>query len=340
MNAADGVPAKFRVAIGKLSRYLNSNENPDVLLLGSSLWLFPSTRCDDQMAGKATCYDEWWYNAYVNNYDKSLYFQKQLKDSKIDASVRNLAVSSSLVSDQNEILRTAIESGKHPKLIVCGLCPRDFIDAGVKEVMTPTRLLLDEFKADRTARPSVDLSVDGINQAKADVKHHFEKSLARARGVSDEYLRRAINHPESVEKIRLDTTYRPNTFRDLKTYKRIYGMKSREMLARQTEHLRKLTSFAKEHGVSVLLINMPLTSENTKNLDQSIYRDYVNAIQTVAKENHVAFLDLGSNSKFDNMKDFEDSCHLGISGGKKLFDAIVDKISQDPYLLTALSLKQ
>ncbi|MDZ4835564.1 MAG: hypothetical protein SGJ27_17455 [Candidatus Melainabacteria bacterium] len=338
LDAADGVPSQFRVAVSKISKFLDSKEEPDILLLGSSLWLLPSARCDDQMLGKPICYEDWYLSGFVNSYDKSLYFERRLKESGVNASVKNLAITSSLMSDNSDMFKTIMETGKRPKVIVCGLAPRDFIDATVKPGFTPTQLLLTEFKINQISNSPIDFSIDGLNYEKTKVVHHFEKIVARIRSISTDLIGDATNH-SATEGVRTAAIKRPNVFKDLKTYKHIYELKSKEMLVRQADYLRDLLSCAKTHDVAVVLINMPLTKENISMLDRDLYNDYVGTIRDAAREQNALFLDVGSESKYDSLEDFEDSCHLSAQGGKKLFKTVVTAIAAEPALVAKLSTK-
>lgn len=309
-------------------------------MLGSSLFLFPSARCDDQMQGKPLCYDVWYMKQFVNDYDKSLYFQKLLNEAGFNSSIKNLSISSSLMSDQSALFETLMESGKRPKMIVCGLAPRDFLDATVRQSITPTRLLLTEYHANKNHNFAFDFSIDGLDSVKTRIAHHIEKSLGRFRTMTTSWVNAIANRPETDQLVRMSTAPRPNGLKDLATYKRIYGLSSKEVLDTQAKHMRKLLLCAKQHGVKVVLINMPLTVENTSLLDAELYNSYVSTIRDAATENNMVFLDIGSNSTFDTKTDFEDSCHMSTQGGKKLFKTVVNAISQEPSLSETLTAKQ
>jgi hypothetical protein len=217
LDAADGVPNSFRHTISKLSRYLDSNENSDILMLGSSLFLFPSARCDDQLQGKPVCYDEWYMKKFVNDYDKSLYFEKLLNEAGFKSSIKNLSISSSLMSDQAALFKTLIETGKRPKMIVCGMAPRDFLDATVRQSITPTKLLLAEYQDNKNKSLAIDFSIGGLDSARISITHHIEKSLARFRSLSSNWLNIITNRPETAQLVRMNTTVRPKKLKDLET---------------------------------------------------------------------------------------------------------------------------
>lgn len=337
LDPTDGVPNGFKPYVSKLSRYLNSQEDPDILLLGSSLFLFPSARCDDRMLGKPLCYDEWYMKQFVNDYDKSLYLEKQFKEAGLNPSIKNLAISSSLLSDQSAFFKTLTEAGKHPKLIVCGLAPRDFLDGTVRQSITPTQLLLIEYRANHNDSFAIDFSLDGLDQARTNITHHIEKSLGRVKSIATRLLNSIANRSETSQLVRMNTAARPNIMKDLVTYKKIYASNAEVMLAGQTEHLRKLLDCATEHGVKVVLVNMPLTNENKSLIDSKVYDKYVSTIRDAAAAHKMVFVDIGSKSTFDSKTDFEDSCHLGVEGGQKLFKTIVAAISQEPTLVEALT---
>lgn len=307
------------------------------MMLGSSLFLFPSARCDDQMQGKPICYDDWYMDRFVMDYDKSLYFQKLLNEAGFKSSIKNLSISSSLMSDQNALFKTLMENGKHPKLIVCGVGPRDFVDASVEQSSTPTQRLLTEYKANKNQDFAIDFSISGLDAAKTRITRHIEKSLAKFKALSTDCLNVIAKRPEIDQAVRLNTAARANSLKDLKTYKRIYGSSTKESLDRQAPHIRELLASAKDHGIKVVLINMPLTKENIGILDKELYNSYVSTIKEAAKEYDTVFLDIGSQSTFRTDTDFEDSSHMSAEGGKKLFKTVVTTISQEPSLSKSLA---
>lgn len=130
--------------VSKLPEFINSLRNPDMIIVGSSLMLVPAVRCDDTVDHVRTRYDGWYYRNHIQEYNRSEYLQKSLSRALgQDIQIVNLGVVGSMMSDHYLIFKKTIDAGKTPKLVICGVAPRDFMDNCRAEVeQTPTYKVL------------------------------------------------------------------------------------------------------------------------------------------------------------------------------------------------------
>ncbi len=338
LNPADGVPPNYRSAVSKLSDYLGSSANPDIVILGSSLILHPSVRCDDRLAGLKDCFDDWYYYERFPEYSRSNYLEHLLGKAGVKASIANLGIASSIMSDHAGVFETIVKAGKHPKMAVCAIAPRDFLDnTMVPETDTPAQFYLREYQnTDGISLPK-GTSKDALTTWSESEEHHLKKFIARVRGWSTDLACQISGHPKLPARTRTKLGEPgENKLKDLGVYRRLYNPPNFKLLARQEAQLKKFLACAKENGIAVLLINMPLTKENLSTLDKKAHETYIATIYRAAKESGATLLDIGVTGKYPT-NDFEDCCHLNRIGGEKLFAEIVDRIVKDEHLMVALS---
>lgn len=339
LNAADGVTGTFRVLVTKLASFLPSKEQPQIVVLGSSLVLTPAVRCDDKLDGKAPCYERWYYDRYIPEYTRSTYFQKQLREQAgVNVDIKNLGVASSIMSDQYAIFKLMLEEKKHPDLLILGLAPRDFLDNTQQHHLdTPTRMFVREYDEAPLAVTGCD--PQSVKELSARIQHRIEKVFGRIRSACTELACSLSGHKSRVEYSNAVAYVgdRPNRLKDLQTYKKLYNPPNFQMLAQQSDYLKKLLLEAKQNKISVLIINMPLTRENIAALDPKAHSAYVESLDRLARAHGAYFLDIGSNDAEYSLSDFEDCCHLNALGGEKFYRELLSFICNKTEIVAGLS---
>ena len=338
LNAADGVTSTFRVLVTKLASFLPSGEQPEIVVMGSSLVLTPAVRCDDKMEGKTPCYERWYYDRYIPEYTHASYFQKQLNENaEVNVQIKNLGVASSIMSDQYAIFKLMLKEQKHPDLLILGLAPRDFLDnTQQRHLETPTRMFVREY--DEAPLVVQGFSTQSIKDLSTRVQHRIDKVFGLIRSTCTEIACNLSGHKSRVE---LNTSAyvgdRPNRLKDLETYRKLYNPPNFKMLAEQSEYLRKLLSEAKQNDITVLVINMPLTKENIATLDSQAHTAYVDSLKQVTQANGAYFLNIGSEDPAYSLSDFEDCCHLNAHGGETFYRELLSFIRNKPEIVAGLS---
>lgn len=323
LDAADGVASKYRVLVSKLSSFLKGPENPDIVFMGSSLVLMPAVRCDEKAEGKSPCYDSWFYARKVPEYGKADHFQRLLERRMgLGLTVGNLGVASSIMSDQQGLFEAMISHGKKPRLVILGIAPRDFMDNTQPKYMeTPTRSFLAELN-DNSLLPE-SLSVEGLTGAYTKVEHRFKKLFAYAKKNFVDVACNVSKHPPAAEySTGSAATERENKLADLESYKKLYNPPNLEMLKTQSGYLRDMLISAKQQGISVLVVDMPLTKENLAALDPDAYDEYRKAVTKMCSTYGGNYVNMRTLDTFA-LSDFEDCCHLNTKGGNKFFNDLV-----------------
>lgn len=331
LDAADGVSANYRRLVSKLSAYAASKEKPDVIFLGSSLVLIPAAHCDNYLHGRAAGPD--FYDSFIPEYTKAEYLEKLLaKQKRPNLQIKNLGVASSIASDQLSIFKMLCAEKKLPRLLILGLAPRDFLDNSQQAyTQTPTAQLIQEHE-DRSALPAR-LTAEELKASLERLSHRGQKVLARIRHASTNLLKELRGESSNPAEACLPP---PNWDRvsrlkkDLDTYRKLYNPPNFQMLKTQSSFLSELLQSAKDNGVAVLVVNMPLRKMNTELLDKNAYEAYLEQLARLSKENGCQFLDLGSNSGKFSDSDFEDSCHLNLEGAKKFYASLAERLESYP----------
>lgn len=348
--------------VSKLPPCLSSPENPEVLLLGSSLVLVPSVRCDDSFHNRKTRFDRWYYRNVIDEYTKADFFQNALsRSSSQNRKVLDLAVAASIMSDQHLILKKYLASGKTPELIVCGIAPRDFLDNLRQDPeKTPTYSILadltcvkDLLEQNRSKEAVSNFAFgyfSDVYKNRADYKTFLVGATSRITGhpvdlyqAMNETEKKTNDEPKGMDVVAeqkdagvLDNkkpVYVPfkNCLSDLKEYKRIYLPVNNKVFKLQLSYLEKFLALASEHNIPVVLVEMPLTKENLALLPDEIKNRYSKKVQQLATTYNAKVVTPADRLSFST-EDFEDSVHLNTQGGLKVFADVAEQIGQDREL--------
>lgn len=358
--------------VSKLPPCMSSHQNSEVLLLGSSLVLVPSVRCDDQFHGRKTRYDRWYYRNVIDEYVKADYFQDSLsKATNRDVKVLDLAVAASMMSDQYLILKKYLASGKKPQLIVCGIAPRDFLDNMRPDPeKTPTYSILADLtcindlldqKRSKEAICNFALGYfSDVYKNRSDYKTFLAGWAGRVTNHPIDFYTAVSQLPKAGEKkpaeeadgaamfntLKADAgvldnskpDYGPkqNKLNDLNEYKKIYLPVNAKLFKMQMSYLDKFLSLANENEIPVVLVKMPVTSENWSILPDEIKDRYKNKVAKLATKYNAKVVEPAENLTFE-LNDYEDSVHMNAGGGNKVFSFVAREIADDKQLATRWS---
>ena len=345
-DVTEFIPLEQNPLVSKLRNFLDKRSyDPQILMLGSSLILFPSTRTDEEMDSKPHRYDSWYVRHRISADTVPLYFSKQLED-RLNTKVQvcNLGVQGSIVSDQMLILRKALEWGKKPKIVILELAPRSFLDNMHKQIRnTPVFQVLGDFaevppilkdgKIDKEALLTAPGLVSYYYRVKADYRSLLCNIVASA-------LNRPMNSWEAQNNIRRrkpislvnpemewQASLKPLApkYSDLAMYETIYNPPDPDFFAAEQADCLTLLAQAKHAGISVIVVDMPISKPNRLLLDKQYQAKYRQFIKYLEEKQQVTVVHLSDEPTISE-DDFEDSAHLNASGGKKLFAALVSAI--------------
>lgn len=336
-------PFDINKLAGKVSKYLNATTSEDIVLMGSSLLVVPSVRCDEILNHRRPRYDIQYKRNELIAYDKADYLSDQLRQNGCPAKVINLGIIACMISDLRIIQRKLIESSKHPKLIVYCIAPRDFLDNFHSNIEdSPLYKLLQSNQSDSNVQIQrlIDFcplyshrreNCNGLTLLAAELLDR--PSNIYSASISNNSLRKPfldrLKALASNTKLNLLPKYDEplNTLQDLESYKQVYLPLNETTYTQQLKALKDLISDAKIHKLKILVVEMPLTTPNMSLLPNSFWIKYRRDISDICKEAQISYLDVSRNVEY-KLADFEDSCHLNSRGGGKFFNYLAKVICQ------------
>jgi hypothetical protein len=329
------------------SDFVNQPAVPDLVYIGSSLLLHPLTMLDAHHLKKPIDYAD---------YHRSAYTEDRIAD-KLGVKKPvcfNFAMPGGMISDDWIIAEAIIRSNRKPKVLVLGLCARDFMDCKVRcPGVTPTFKYLSKVIE---LEPVLDLALPNLPDRTDfligkiaylwDVKPAVQEFLGdQTRGIlnqtgitnggirfSKEQLENLLTADMSSELERGMMIEEPDKERPFSdnTHEYLQRYKSRhESLFRvEKQFFEKLLASAKANDVRVVVVNMPLTSLNVKLMPPGIYDEYLDTVRTLAAKYDCVFENFNDDTRFPSSL-FYDTVHMNSVGGQRLVDALVDAIYSD-----------
>lgn len=350
INTSGFVPLDRNSVAGKIPEFLRSTENPDILLIGTSLILAPAVRCDDALEGRRTRYDNWYEWNHLHSYTKSTYLTKLLRDNfGTTFSIKNLGHAGGMMADQDLIFKNILKAGKHPKLVICCTSTRDFLDNNHDPIeQTPVFKTLAniEYLPDLLKEP----------QKKAEIPNflvssfwHYYKVRVDYRTIASMMATQFTGHPLSLYRsnqdkaplpiakqkpdffifdIKPDYTPKPNTLGDIEYLRSAYIPPNYKLFNQEAAGLNNLLRLAHDNQIPFILINMPITKEHKNLLAQGLHQRYLNTLESSCRKYAIPFYNLDQDA-FYTHADFDDSSHLNRSGGEKFYARLVSILNQD-----------
>ena len=327
--------------------YLSKESTPDVVLFGSSQ--LGGLQAADANLLKTP-------QDYVLNHE-SITVEGQLKRHNIDADCFAIGMVGSMISDHYMISKVLFSSLNKPKLMVVTVSPRDFIDGCLPSVTATevftffspylnSSMIGDEFLCTPIEKMiwfatsglpirSLFRNGPGESETKELTLEKNEKPMQRL--TQDPLL---TTNTVSMSNIRrgqcIVLPNMPEFFVDnSRDYKKRYCNSRGPMYQRQLTCFSNLLANAKERGIKVLVVGMPLDASNSSLLPESFWSDYRNRLQSACTIHGASFMELSHDAGF-RRSDFVDGVHLSALGGWKLSSKIADAIAAAPHLVAAL----
>lgn len=341
----------------------SKTNNPDVVLMGSSLVMIPITLVEADHSNKqidsvknfrSTCLEDGLANS-------------SSQPRKTSVTVFNFALPGSMVSDQYMVASSLFKDKQKPKLLVIGLTLRDFIDSGVEcAASTPTYQFFKHYFEDQAQDDlsSVALQTSKMWQGITEkTQDWMDRNLyLSGKRLSAQYLNNAFWQKEisgvTGGKEKLDDNlviapskdmmdslfgdavepgqflFMPNAtapYQDnTREYKRRFKNYDPAKLAIQEKFLNKLLAHCREQNIEVMIVNMPLTPQNMALMPDGAYDKYLASTSRLVKSGGGRFVDL-NNGGF-GIENFKDTAHMNSAGGKKLVESISASIRSDRAL--------
>jgi hypothetical protein len=332
LDSADAVQPELRHYVAKVASFLSSNEQPEIVILGSSLMLYPATLCDLEMEGKKPVDNNWYAAIFMPEYQYAKYFEKLLNQQcHLNYNITNLAVASSLMSDHCQLLEAIVAAGKTPKLVICGVAPRDFIDNNQPDLnLTPVHKLLSDIRPELFQSGEPKGFAVALNSKWLQVR----RATSCLRSTINNCFCLLANRPtnDNASKMVKGVLHLPaSKDKDLAIYNKVYNPVSEKRFQQQSVYLERLLYDARAKHIAVLLVSMPITADNANLLPPPALERYTQTVKNTAAKYRVKFLDLQRSPDF-GAADFIDSCHLNATGGAKFYFQLVKAISDSGLL--------
>jgi hypothetical protein len=322
---------------------------PDVVLLGSSLLMHVLNSGDAE---------------YLKLPQNEVYHHKSFmledllrKRTGVKVNSFAFAIAGTMASDAYALSTTLFRQEHKPKVIIYSIAPRDFIDNTLASpASTETFRLMSQLGGVKDvnwrARSGLWEKVEYVLESSSSLYKHrnyfvhlqqrYAKPLLRIAGYknNDEVhtpfaLRRLsllemsedIGANERITLPGLLTHYTDNS----EEYRRRYQPFKQKEFMTQCMYLEKFLSFCDQQGIEVVMVNMPLTSDNLKLLSPGAYDLYKRTVSALSLQYHSQFIDMQDTTRFDKSL-YCDTAHMTGAGGVKFFKTLADRLTDGSRL--------
>lgn len=316
-----------------VNEFNNLPQKPTVVLLGSSLVMFPFWSMDK-------AYDP-IHVSDIFHHHKSIVFENDIRSAGgfSDPRVFSFAIFGQMVSDAYIYVNEFLSKDKAPQFLIYGIAPRDFSDHDLPSPMA-TNTFKRLVKLENLA-PYANLYLPGF-QDKIDFvmsrlcffyDHRSRLQQEFGKVVERSYIVSGIQKPlpkvdfSKASGFMLFGGMKERWDSSEKEYARRYKDIGDKDLNVQMGFLKKLLQVSKERGIKVVLVNMPLTDTNRNLLPPGFYQRFRNELGQACDQPGMKFVDLGDNPEFTHW-DFWDTAHLGPNGGKKMLPPIIQAMRE------------
>ncbi len=332
----------------------------NLALLGSSLMVSAIGACDAIFLKS---------NLDLTAYHKAAYLDHKLR-TKYSGSFDtfDLSAPGQMPSDAYLALKAMVTHGNRPEVVVYGVAPRDFIDSTLSDPADT-----EQFKYFNRLVDIRDVSNHYFRSPLAKLDWWLQRNVYlygtaldfhiaavdAATTVIDRVLPRPAGQPQFTwwDRVRLMPKYLPAEMHpaaivtspvDFKTASATYVDNTKEYLDRyrspdpytyktQMFFLNKIAQFCRKERIELVLVNMPITFYNASMLEPGIYAKYILSLKQLADKNKVSFYNLADFNQF-KQPFFHDSVHMNGYGGMLFIDKLVDAISADRQVSSAMAM--
>jgi hypothetical protein len=315
-------------------------ERPNVVLMGSSLMMFPFWAMDKDRypADKGDIF----------HYHRSRVLEDALKqDGYSHPTVFNMSIFGQMASDAYLYVDEFLKNNKRPDYLVLGIAPRDFSDADVATPMATMsfkRLVtLENFPSYASLYlPTWQSKMEFIAEHvcffygkrwhlqrefdKAGVK--LDNAISQACGLAGSGAAYAAATPSTANRgFLFARTSQERWNNSLDEYRRRYSNIEHNNIGVQLGFFNSILEICKQRGIKVVVVNMPLSDANRALLPSGWYSTFSHLLDETCQHSGARYLDLGTNSSFVH-SDYWDTSHLAHPGGYKLVDMLTPALAK------------
>ena len=337
--------------------FLHQQQKPDLVFLGSSLMLVPLAGVDADFLN---------HRLDGSQHHRSVYFENSYRvKTGFQPRTFNFALPGEMPSDAYMITDFLLKGDRRPQVLVYGVGPRDFMDnllpspaatdpfrflsrfgdiSNYAPLMMPQfneRLSYELGRAIYLYGHKTDLA-DHFGAVAAKQVDHVAPLPASVKPASHEVIAHLLPEYRPFELQKGEAFFRPSSPADLNNfvdnvgeYRKRYKTLKRETFNTQLKFFHDTLETARQRGIQVVVVAMPITDINRGLLSASSWNAYHSAIKSIAADEGATFIDSEQETAF-NRSDFGDTVHLHARGGKHFIDMLIGKLSQNPLINTCL----
>ena len=324
--------ATFQACNSAVDQFNKSIDTPSIVLMGSSLVMAPVWSLDNtNFSGVADVY----------HHHRALQLQQTLATSGKEQDVFSFALPGAMMSDFYLIAEKLFTDTHTPKLLVCGLAPRDFMD----DLLTgETRTAVFQRLMTLQDLPHLGSIYLSSFQEKTDfiLNHLFylygkrwryqDKIAYLLRRMYNQLLSPAVASAHTVSN-QLEQQFMLNEHRaqvwakSIEEYRARYRHFNQAQFEKQSCFLKALLALGQKRGIQIVLVNMPLTQENIELMPEGLYKRYLTSIADLAIQYQCQLIDLQKDGYRDS--DFYDTVHLNAQGGRRFVSHLASWIAKE-----------
>lgn len=338
-----------------VKQFLERQDRPEVVFLGSSLVLVPLDGVDADFLNRKIDGSQHHHSAYFENR------WKELTGNAVKS--YTFALPGEMPSDAFLIVKNLLTGQKKPDVIVYGVGPRDFLDN-----LLPSPSATDPYRYLSRFGPVDDIA----SRVMPDWQERMNYELGRlfclygnrddlsaaATRIASEAMVKVLPFGKTItydERHVLIPEYHPcevcagqaffrpttpaerTTFADnLGEYKKRYANLKWNTYLTQLEFFADTLETARSNGIKTVVVAMPITDLNRSLLSEKSWHAYRNGVLAMAKAKGATTLDLSESPLFAR-SDFMDTVHLHSGGGKRWLDVVSQKMAGDATVVKAMS---
>ncbi len=324
---------------GRFEKFIIGSANPDIILLGSSVFLTPSDLYDLKSAN-AKRMGLIQLQKFLNNYVTPVSFVRCLnKHGLSNVSAIDLCMSAAVIADDDLIIKQCLIYRKRPRLVIYGINPRDFAFHLSKTWITPAfkdipllpfacprwlRLCLVELRPSSILR-NLDTERSYFRQMILLPSNLVQQTNAHFAFLLSPFTKQKYNDiPVSA----LGKLLEPNKDKiDLTGLDCCFAPLDREFVNNQFIALENSANLLREKDIKLLIVEIPFCPGAQERIPQALRNEYEQRMQSICKEYGAIRYQPESEQQFST-EDYFDWVHMNAIGAAKLFDGLSNFISQ------------
>jgi len=352
------LPVRLSWEWWRTKSYLAEPKAPDVVVMGSSLMMIPTSLIDADFLNK---------NIDAVKHPHSVFLEKKLQEvgAPKEISCFNFALPGAMISDQYFTEHSLFNGERAPKVILLGLTLRDFIDSGVDSATsTPTYQFFRHFDKTNDVQHLLTVSpqaaaeafynnINYLSDKRLELQTYFSKPFNEAgksalsgipvsnfdaKGTDEKGDGNILGNATVTEGNFILPPHQVIPWKDnTREYKKRFASPNEKLFQNQIAFFDKLLSDAKANNVKVVVANMPLTEKNMSLMPKGMYEKYMTEMNARAQRGEFSFIDLNSHWIFHD-SDFQDTAHLNAQGGAKFMDMVAKSLSMNRKVRQALAI--